>query len=616
MKAQGTLERLAEARAAGGEQYLKFLEQVDRQLVENMETEAGVGYDRWSRNETTRRLRHIRQAAGQPPEPVENDLFSVIEDARAPFNDNVASVEWEARRATATPRLFVYRRLWDWAVMEVGWRSWWHSMFDGLPECGISNTKVGMDLAAPGGRPVMWRADQKHVAYDRGTRLNHRTARIIRVTNVCELGELRDLHPGLADRIAAYDAAPAKSGREYELDRGRDRGDQGAAARAADDEGAIKETWFLLRPDRRAYLETMKNEPDAMAEAMAAEPWLVASWIPGAGVIKDAIVAGGRVFSSQRWRNHGHVVGLTDYDMVIGLALAAHRYQMRGHRRRLTSALPPFLLPRDSGIRKKEFNGSENLILQPDTADSTRGIGYVNDPGPSAEMQAWLEGLVPKMRRTLGTDKISSEILNRQLTATQVKAVQDAVETQARQTIAYFGDMVVDAATALMRLVIEHRSEPVEVPRADDDGFDVLTPDMWANLDPSEVVARSSTDRVGALTDAGKMASLQSLVESGLFTDDAGRPDLPIEMIEEYIDVANPPRAASLKAAARRRYAAQTLAAQEAATQAAAETAAAPTAAVPGATDGTATPGPEALQSPGGMDEAMADEDAMAAAAA
>jgi hypothetical protein len=571
---RGILERLREARQGD---YLRFLGDVENEQVANMELVAGPGYDWWGRNYATVRLAHLRQRAGQPAEPVENDLFSIFESARAPFNDNVPAIEWLARRAAAVPNLWVYRRMWDWITTEVAWRDLWLAAWDLVPECGISNAKAGWDAARD--VPMAWRHDQRDVLYDRGTRLNHRTASVIQENNLIDAGELRDLYPALADKIVAGGAATSLSGaRDRELDRARATGidtAQGNRWARSDEDAVLKTTWFRMRPDRRKLAETEHNAPDAYSAEFRNDPWLGVVWIPGADVVDEILVDGCRIVSAQQWRCAEHVVGLCSTDMVIGLAQAAHRYQMRGHRFRLAAALPRYMLPRDTGVEKKHLLGAENTVLQPSTFETARGIGYEQVGRQSEDLTEWLVNVEPKIRRILGTDRISTDTLTKQLTATQVRATREAIEVLARQSIANFSPWAVDLAARLMEFTIENRLEPIEVARADGEGFDLLTPDMWMDLDARDVAARTSTDRSGALTDSGKLASVGTLLDFGLFRDENGNPDIPIDAAEEIVQIANPPRTATWIASLRRRHAAEALMAEEEAATAAAATEAA-----------------------------------------
>lgn len=560
---RGIITRLNEARGRGDQAYLAFLQEVDDKLVANMELEVGPRWERVARNWATYRLRHVRQQPGHPPEPLENDLFSVLESARAPFVDNPMTIEWEPRRGSAVPNMWIYRRIWDWITTEVSMGSYWAAMYDLLPHAGFSAGKCGWDHRRRGGVPVIYRLDQRRCAFDHMARLNHRTVTIARYANRVDVGELRDLNPEIADKIAPVSNMEPRA-RSYELEYGRDFGSETPwTARPREDEAELRETWFELRPGAAAYLETDLNEPSPLADLGAAAPNLVVSWIPSAGIVAENIVAGARIATAQRFRNPDHIVGINDVDQVIGLVQAAHRYQMRGHRFRLAAALPPFILPRDAQVQKKELDGRENAIIQPATGADARSIGWGTPAGPHAELIEYLANVLPKTRRILGNDEITSDSLSRQLTATQVAAVREALETRARGTIGNFGDMMVDLANALMRDTLANRRNPMEIPRISEDGFDVLTPEMWQALDPDEVTARPATDRAGSLTDSGKIAAIQTVMESHLFDDEAGRPDPPIEVAEEFIDIVNPPHAAAFKSALKRRHQARILQAEE-----------------------------------------------------
>jgi hypothetical protein len=521
---------------------------MDEEMESYKWTEAGTDHRYWRRNWAVYRMRHVQNRDERFPRPLENHIFSLIETVRPIFSDNVPNIEIVSLFPGLEDQQAKLNAMWRWVSHQTSFDSFWASLYDYYPQTGLTAGKVMWDATAPrGGKPVLSHIDPRSVATDPLARINHRDAEVIRLKHKVNVGELKELFPEMADKISAVSTEyGGRSGGLSDLSNSRDTGyDMYHGSHVEDRVAEVVEMWIKPNNHIEALSETEVNQPDeeSLSQFSSEEPWLVYTYIPNAGVISREIALNGlQIGTAQAWRNPDNIYGISDVEMVVGMQIAMDQLNIRGHAHRLAVFAPPLLLPRDSGVNRDSVSGRAAPIWEPSTSQTSQGIGWLNVPGPNPEALNYLAERPQAMRRILGIDEITPQILERTQTATAVSEVREALEARTRQKIRNLNDMIVDLCRSAISLTLQNI--PVSVFAPGQEGFTEITPEEMEQIDLSNFAVKLATDKTGPLTKQGQLAALRQTIELGTFDPES---PLPLEAREMIIDASSVPNGEVLK---------------------------------------------------------------------
>lgn len=565
----GLAEGLAKAKANGT--LLEFLEGLDNEAEEEKWRETGRNHSIWKRDWSIYRSKHVRDRDPRFPRPIENHVWSLIESIRPLFNDNIPQVQFiplDPVVAGLAPKMNL---MWKWISWKANYEEWWASLYDFYSPLGTAASKAWWNWSAmSGGCPMLTSMDPRSIAGDGLARINHRSCSVFRTKHLVDVGELKSKYPEFASKIQSVsDNTDGRFGQDRELHRARDlqRSSTISSGRVEDRVAEVVEMWIRPEPVMPAFSETDKNteesaellkesrsniESDAskeIAEITMDEPWVVYTFIPRVAVISEEVAENGlQLATAQCWRNADSLYGTSDVSMIAGLQVAADQLSIRGHAHRLAVFAPPLILPKDSGVSKRQVSGRAAPIWQPSTKEHVEGIGFLNVPGPSPEALNYLAERPSMMRQILGVDELDTSVLQREQTATAVSEVKAAIESRTRQKIRNTNAMVQDMAKSLMKISLTNIPLSVFVPEANGGFMEVTREEMDAlRQNINRFAVKTTAMSSGPLTKVGQVNAIQAAVNSGVFTRSDGVVQMPLQLRQDMVDLLDIPRSEEIK---------------------------------------------------------------------
>lgn len=563
----GLAEGIAKAKAKG--ELLQFLEALDREAEEEKWRETGRNHSLWKRDWSIYRSKHVRDKDPRFPRPIENHVWSLIESIRPLFNDNIPDVQFLPLDPVVQGLSSKMNLMWKWIAWKACYEDFWASLYDFYAPLGTASAKAWWNWSSmKGGSPVLTAMDPRAIAADGLARINHRSASVIRTKHLVDIGELKSKYPQFESKINAMnDDRDGRFGQDRELHRARDlqRSSTVSSGRVEDRVTEVVEMWIRPQPVIPALSETDTNSEkesnklledfveddrnEEIEEISMDEPWMVYTFIPKVGVIGEEVAENGlQLATAQCWRNADSMYGISDVSMIAGLQIASDQLAIRGHAHRLAVFAPPLLLPKDSGISKRQVSGRAAPIWQPSTSELAKGIGFLNVPGPSPEALNYLAERPGMMRQLLGIDELSSSVLEREQTATAVSEVRAAIESRIRQKIRNMNPLIQDMAKAIMKITLTNSQLSVFVPE-ENGGFTEVTREEMDALrqNINRFAVKTTAMNSGPLTKVGQVNAISAGIQAGVFTRSDGVISLPIQLRQDMVDLLDIPRSEEIK---------------------------------------------------------------------
>lgn len=525
---------------------LQLLEEIHKDNLEAKWQWAGMNHSIWARNMKIAQNRHIKPKNNRIPWPIENHGWALMESVRPTWGDNPPQFNIAPLRPGLEEKTPKLRTLWRWIEWRAGLHDFWEGLYDYGSPIGTVAGKALFDPTAPGGgAPLLGVLDPRSIACDPFARQNHRHARILETTHLVEVGELAALYPEIKGKITAKDSEVEFSSGDRAITRSADFGDEGRSmpgARSEDRMAEVVEMW--VRADIMPIKEDALRQSEALEEA---EPtaddttYFVYTFIPGAGVIKkETVTTGLQLGTAQFWRNPEALYGWSDFDFIAGLVIATNQLHIRAHAHRLAVVAPPLILPRTSGLTRRQVSGRPAPIWEVTGGAEDQRPFFMDVPGPSRDVIEFIATQPQVMRRLLGVDELTPDFFNREQTAAATAMVLAALENRTRQKIRNMRAMVEDLAKALLRLSIEHLPAGVAVPdEADPDRFVELSLDELNDINVNDFAIVSNLGKPGALSRQAQSAAIDRVYGSGVL--DPNNPQ-PLVMKEVFIEASDIPR--------------------------------------------------------------------------
>lgn len=580
----GLLEAYLAAEKAGDKAELSFLDALLAESREAKWLDTGPNHSWWKRWAAIDRLTHIRPRDERFPWPIQPWVWSLKESLRPTWCDNVPQVFIYGLTDRPEQRgpdgsVIRYSSADDETVLRLYWRSisergqfgeMWGGLYDYGPIYGTMVGKFLFNKNAPGGgKPEFINVDPKCISFDRSARLNHRSARCVFISSLVEVGEIKSAIPKLAQKVegaaVAYPSSASPSvADKTDLAKSRDTTQTTGTAPLRDYSADLKarfvevvEVWIdlSLQPEIADLLDSGERKADEAktlpVKQIADRQYIVITFMPNVGVINKEIVKTGlQIGSGQLWRNSESPYGLSDYHYAAGLQMAHDQVAIRGHAHRLALFAPPFVNPKNSGITRRQLSGREAPILEPTNEEVARGLRFIEVYGPNPEAMKFFAEHPMVLRRILGIDEVTSDLFMREQAASGIALLMTAMESKTRQKMRNLEPMVEDLVVTSLRVSMEELPASVHV-RDEQGAVREITRERLDQINLSEFAIKTSIGKPGPLSKQARLASIQSIVQIGVFGKDPN--EWPIEVKDAIIDEHDPPRKEEIKAAMRRK---------------------------------------------------------------
>lgn len=545
----GLLEYLEQAEA--DDTLLECLTHIHEDNLEGKWQWSGRNHSRWEMNWRIMQNRHIKPKDNRIPWPIENHGWSMVESVRPTWGDNPPQFNVVPLRPGLEAKTPAMRTLVRWVEWRAKVQDFWEHLFDYLPPLGTVGGKALWDsTAAGGGGPMLGVLDPRSIASDVTGRLHHRNSRIIETTHLVEVGELKSLYPEFADKISVKPPTEGGDGgrdRNVTLARDHDSDGRRIGSKSSERMAEVVEMWIRadIDPVAEDALKEQGEEGEEQvdpAKQRDDQTYLVYTFIIGAGVIKkETVYSGLQIGTGQCWRNADSIFGWADFDMIAGLIIASNQLHIRAHSHRLACVAPPLLLPRTSGLTRRQVSGRPGSIWEVADENVAKGVGWMDVKGPSRDTLEYIAEQPQIMRRLLGIDELTPDFFNREQTAAATAMVLAALENRTRQRIRNMRPMVEDLMRVLVRLSIEHQATGIAVPRFGAEGVDELGFEELKDLNMNDFAIVSNLGKPGPLSRQARSAAVDKLYSSGVMNPMNPNPLIMREVVVEESDVPRKP---------------------------------------------------------------------------